>query len=193
MSARACRAAVVAWATSAVLLAPSVALAVTGDELRDLDSGPAGPDPAPHVGSSGLGSAGRVLLGLLAVVALIMAVHWLLRRTGRGAAGLRGGGGAEGLDVLSTTSLGASGRLHLVRVADEVLLLGATDAGIRTLHRLEHDQAVAHGLLPDTDGEDPDATLAARPGLVTSPVAPAGRGGSGGPSLLQTLRDRTTR
>ncbi len=175
--------------TSALLLAPA-ALAVTEAELQDLDSGPAGPETVPQVGSSGFGSAGRVILGLVAVLAVIMAVHWLLRRA-QGARVSRRGGTGDALDVLSTTSLGPRHQLHLVRVGDDVLLLGAAEHGLRTLHHVRHDAAVAQGLLPDDDDAlSGDAVLDAR---TAGAVQLGGTDPDGDGGLLDALRRRTAR
>lgn len=176
-----------ALALSLLLLAPAAALAVTDDELRNLDT--AGTRPAPHVGGGGAGSALRVLLGLVLVVVVIMAVHWVLKRTRAGRLPGTGGGPSGALDVLATTPLGPARHLHLVRVADHVLVVGATDHGINTLHRLERDEAVAHGLIEDErDGGFDHSAL--DPDLLHLLG-----GGSSRPSggLLDALRDRTTR
>lgn len=178
---------VTALLVTALLLAPA-ALAVTTAELQDLESGPAGPETVPQVGSSGLGGAGRVVLGLVAVLGVIMAVHWLLRRAQAGRGVRRGS--AEGLDVLSTTSLGPRHQLHLVRVGDDVLLLGAAEQGLRTLHHVRHDAAVAQGLLPPEDTLVADAVFEARTASAGGVPDLDGETAAG---LLDALRRRTAR
>jgi flagellar biogenesis protein FliO len=89
--------------------------------------------------------------------------------------------------VLSTTSLGPRHQVHLVRVGDDVLLLGAMEHGLRTLHHVRHDAAVAQGLLADEDVPPDDAVFAARTGAV------AVGDGETAAGLLDTLRRRTAR
>ncbi len=186
------RAAVAVLVTA--LLLPSAALAVTSEELENIGTTPASTDTAPHV-SGGLGSAGRVLVGLVLVLAAIMAIYWILRRT-QGARIPGAGRHGDVLDVLSTTSLGANRQLQLVRVGGEVLLLGVTDHAISALHMLDREQAIAHGLVEEADKaasllapgvDDALAPVSRTPGPAGRLARPAER------SLIDALRDRTSR
>ncbi|WP_315387866.1 flagellar biosynthetic protein FliO [uncultured Stenotrophomonas sp.] len=71
------------------------------------------------------------VLALLAVLALIVGLGWLLKR-------MPGSGfkPAEGLRVVASLNVGAKERVVVVDVNGEQLLLGVTAGGINTLHRL---------------------------------------------------------
>lgn len=88
---------------------------------------------APAIGqhaaqSPGLGGA---IVALLAVLALIVGLAWLLKRLP--GAGLRS---SDQLRVLSSLSVGQRERLLVVQVGPQQLLLGVTTQGITTLHTL---------------------------------------------------------
>lgn len=81
---------------------------------------------------SGGGSILRMIFGLVVVVATIYGVSRLLKAWGRSR--LEATGGLAGvIDVVATTQLTGSRALHLVRVGDEVILVGATDHTITQL------------------------------------------------------------
>ena len=88
---------------------------------------------APAIGqhaaqSPGLGGA---VLALVAVLALIAGLAWLLKRLP--ATGLRG---SEQLRVVSSLTVGQRERLLVVQVGEQQLLLGVTTGTIATLHVL---------------------------------------------------------
>ena len=88
--------------------------------------------PAAKVGqhAAAPGMFGAVL-ALLAVLALIVGLGWVLKR-------MPGSGfkPAEGLRVVASLNVGAKERVVVVDVNGEQLLLGVTAGGINTLHRL---------------------------------------------------------
>jgi flagellar protein FliO/FliZ len=174
-----------------LLLLPQAALAVTDADIANIDTAGGGPDEAPRLATGGAAGSGmRVLLGLAVVVAVIFAVWWLLKRTNRGRR-LPGAGGKAGagvVTVLSTTPVGANRNLHLVRVGDDVLLLGATEHGISALHTLDHETAREQGLLPDAVADD---DLPLPPGV--HPIAGLPGGGASKRGVLEDLRSRTVR
>ncbi len=89
-------------------------------------------------GSAGTGALVRLLFGLAFVVGLIYLVNWLLKRSGRSSksGGLLGGN--RGLiEVVATTPLAQNRALHVVRVGDEVMVVGATDQSINRLGSLD--------------------------------------------------------
>ena len=91
------------------------------------------PVAAPAVGqhaatSPGLGGA---VLALLAVLALIVALAWLLKRLP--ATGLRS---SEQLRVVASLAVGQRERVVVVEVGGQQLLLGVTAQSINTLHAL---------------------------------------------------------
>jgi len=75
----------------------------------------------------------QVVMGLIAVLILVFAIAWLLRRVG----GVSIGGGSGVLKVLAGMSMGARERVVLVQVGEEQLLLGVSPGRVQTLHVLE--------------------------------------------------------
>ncbi len=177
----------IALALGLLLVLPQAALAVTDADVANMDTAGAGPDQAPRLATGGAAGSGmRVLLGLAVVVAVIFAVWWLLKRTNRGR--VPGTGKTGVVTVLSTTPVGPNRNLHLVRVGEDVLLLGATEHGISALHTLDHETAREQGLLPD----DPDGDLPLPAGvhaIAELPTTAAARRGG----VLEELRSRTVR
>ena len=85
----------------------------------------------------------RMVFALAAVLALLVAGAWLLRR-------LRlGSGGAEGqIEIVGGLALGTKDRVVLLRVMDERVLVGIGPSGMTRLHVLrDADPAVFE--LPD--------------------------------------------
>ncbi|HKK13123.1 MAG TPA: flagellar biosynthetic protein FliO [Gammaproteobacteria bacterium] len=78
----------------------------------------------------------QLTLGLLAVLAAIVVVAWLMRRVGRFQSGA---GGA--LRILGGLSMGARERVVLVQVGDKQLLLGVAPGRVQTLHVLDEPLA----------------------------------------------------
>jgi len=179
----------VALAFGLLLVLPQAALAVTDADIANIDTAGAGPDEAPRLATGGGAGGGmRVLLGLVVVVAVIFAVWWLLKRTNRGRVPGTGKAGRSGLvTVLSTTPVGPNRNLHLVRVGEDVLLLGATEHGINALHTLDHETARDQGLLP----ESPDDDLALPPGV--HPIAELNASRAARRGVIEELRSRTVR
>lgn len=79
------------------------------------------------------GAIWRMLLGLLFVLGVIYAVHWLLKNYSKSRfPGIASSGGGA-IDVIATQPLAANRTLHLVRVGGEVVLIGATETNITQL------------------------------------------------------------
>ena len=109
----------------ALLLLPMVVLAAPE----------AAPAAAPVVASGGTGLAGQLtqtVLGLLAVVALIFGLAWLMRRVQR-----IGPGNGQVIELVGSRALGPRDRLVLVQVGEEQILLGITPGRITPLHVLK--------------------------------------------------------
>ncbi len=166
-----------ALALVTVLALPATALAVADGDLKNLGSGT---PSQTHVSGTGVGSIGRVMLGLLVVVVVIVVLYVIARRAQRGKpVSTRSSGSIELLDTLAVTPQRS---LHLVRVADRVLLIGATDHGIATLQVLSPTEAEDAGLT-DTAATADDIAL-----TLADPPAGAERRG-----LLDSIRERTVR
>lgn len=103
--------------------------------------------PAAKVGQHAAAAPSMfgAVLALLAVLALIVGLGWLLKRMP--GSGFRP---AEGLRVVASLTVGAKERVVVVEVNGEQLLLGVTAGGINTLHRLpEPLPTPAPARLPD--------------------------------------------
>lgn len=73
---------------------------------------------------------------VLAVFALLGALLWFLKRRGMASLSLgpRRGRSARRIEVLERVPLSPQHSLHLVRVADKVLLIGTAPSGCTLLH-----------------------------------------------------------
>ena len=119
-----------------------------------------------------------VVLGLL-----VLCLRVLARRSGYTAPGRT----AVDVEVLGRRQLSRSASVQVVRVGDDVLVLGVTDAHISTLHRLSgEDVAADEGEGPAPTGRDTPANpiladALRRQGAIGRLVADAaGRGGRRG-------------
>jgi flagellar protein FliO/FliZ len=132
-------------AAGLLLALAAPALAVGESELADLGSGTPSTTTVP---GSGAGDIGRLLLGLVIVVLVIGALYAILKRVQHGRLpGGRAGRGDGSVEVMSTTPLGPGRNLHLVRVGDRVLLLGASEHSVSLLQAYDHESAAAEGLV----------------------------------------------
>ena len=98
----------------------------------------------PHDDVSG--QLGRMLLGLLLVIGLIMLLAWLLRRVQR----LNPQQG-QLIKLIASQPLGARERLVLVQVGHQQILLGLSSGRITPLHVL--DELVS---VPDVEPASPE-------------------------------------
>jgi flagellar biosynthetic protein FliO len=132
---------------------------------------------AAHV-ASGTGSAAlHMLLGLAIVLALIFGLYKLLKRSASKNDKTVADDGWMG--VLSTTPLAPSKSLHLVRVGDELILLGSSDGSVTPIRVYGAEEA---------------RRLGVDPRLVQAlPAGAGGRAGGFGASLLDSLKRMTAR
>lgn len=132
-----------------------------------------------HVASGTSSAAVHMLLGLAIVLALIFGLYKLLKRTANKNDKTVVDDGWMG--VLATTPLAPSRSLHLVRVGDELILLGSTDGGVTPIRVYGPEEANRLGVDP--------RTVAALP--------PAGGTGAGagkfGTALVEGLKRMTAR
>lgn len=92
----------------------------------------------PGTEPSVAGNLLHMILGLLAVVAVIFTGAWLLRRFGRLQTG-----GQGALRIVGGLSLGPRERAVLVQVGDAQLLLGVAPGRVQTLHVLNQPLPLA--------------------------------------------------
>jgi len=179
-----------AFLASALLATlPLRALAQGGEESQPIPDG----SGAPTAISTGAnGTFLRLGIGLIIVVALIMAVWWVMRRvrSGRYPTESRSSGGPVG--VVATTPLGPNQALHLVEVAGELVLIGATEQSITPIARIASDPS--RDVLDLGPPSDAGAGLAAEleSRARTGRTGPTGRTGADG-GLVDRLRSLTAR
>jgi flagellar protein FliO/FliZ len=111
-------------------------------------SGTGGAKVTAHVASGASGAAVHMLLGLAIVVALIFGLYKLLKRSSNKNDKTAPDDGWMG--VLSTTPLAPSRSLHLVRVGEELILLGSSDGSVTPIRVYTADEALALGVDPRT-------------------------------------------
>ena len=97
-----------------------------------------------HASSSGGSSILRTILGLLIVIALIYAITFVMRRVRRGREGKAVG---SGLASVATLPLGGGRSLHLVRAAQDLILVGASEHGVTPIRTYTEEEARASGLI----------------------------------------------
>jgi len=98
----------------------------------------------------------QTTLGLLAVLAVIVAIGWAVKRFGN----LRGGVQGQ-MKIVGGLSLGTRERVVLLQVGDQQLVLGVAPGQIRTLHVL--DQPLTSG---DGNAEAPVVDSAGVPSFA---------------------------
>jgi len=146
-----------------------------------------------HAASSGGSSVLRTIVALLAVIALIYAVAWVMRRVRRGREGKVSG---SGLATVATLPLSGGRSLHLVRAANDLILVGASEHGVTPIRSYTEEEARACGLLgdPDADALTPASAAAAdsrpRAGATAQAWQPAASWQ--GDDEWRTLSDRPT-
>jgi flagellar protein FliO/FliZ len=119
-----------------------------------------------------------MVIGLAIVLALIFGLYKLLKRSSMKNDSTVADDGWMG--VLSTTPLAPSRSLHLVRVGEELILLGTSDGAVTPIRVYSPDEARALGV-------DPRTAFALPPGRRS-----AGAGGLAA-SLLDGLKRMTAR
>lgn len=138
LSARGVVATLIAWAF-AVAAAPA-ALGAKGlrQDRTPLPAQLSNPTAshAAHVSGTG-GTIARTVAGLAIVLAVVFAVYWLLRAYARGKR-TRGDGRIE---VIATTPLTANRAVHLIRVGDELTLVGSAEGGVTCLRTYSPEES----------------------------------------------------
>ena len=91
-------------------------------------------------GTSSGGAFVRLIVGLFIVIAVIFGVYWLLTSYNKSKKG-GAGSGSTGIDVVTTAPLGPNRNIHLVRVGDELLLVGSAEQAITRLRTYTPEQS----------------------------------------------------
>lgn len=136
------------------VLAPPAEAARDLGERTPLDLGPA-PDPAQAASTGGGSGLGRMLLGLVIVVAAIYGLYWVMRRFKLGAQPRVQG---RALRQLAALPLAPGRSLHLVQVGRQVVLVASAERCVTALARFDEREAAAQGFPPLGDeGESASA------------------------------------
>lgn len=182
--------AIAAWLTALALSAmPAAAQSRTAPVDPETLPIPEGSAAPTSLSGGGGGTLVRLGIGLLVVMGLIALVWFVMRRVQRGRYPGLDEGGAGLIDVVTTTPLGPNRSLHLIRVGDELVLIGSTDHGVTALARLGAEESSAL-----VDG----AAAAPPPGAGRSAGGPwddraRAVATAGEASLVERLRALTTR
>jgi flagellar protein FliO/FliZ len=157
----------------AFLIAPAGALAA---ESFEKDTTPLPSDltstETTAAASDGGSGVGRLIFGLVVVVGLVLALRWFVKRANRD----RTPQSTGSLEVVATTPLAQGRAVHLLRVGDELVLVGSAEQGVTPLR-----------VYSPSEARTLEQTLdAAAPFVGTS-------GGAGIGTFLHDLRKRTAR
>lgn len=129
-----------AAATPAAVTGPGTTVAADTTPLSAAVRG-ATTTTAKSGGSSTGGAFVRLVVGLFIVLAVIYGVYWLLKTYGKSK---KNGGGPDagaGIDVVATTAIGPNKSVHLLRVGDELLLVGSAEHGLTPLRTYSADES----------------------------------------------------
>ena len=146
-----------------LLLAPTAALAAPATAASDktpLDLAPEAPVEQAAT-SGGGGGIARMVVGLAVVIGVIYGLSWVLKQVRASKEGQATGGG---IAPISSLPLGPNRSVHLVRVGQELVLLGVAEKGVTPIRTYDESQARAAGLL--ADGDEAPAVA----GVVANPV-----------------------
>ncbi len=187
--------AIAAWLTALALAAgPAMAAkATTTTAPADPESLPIpeGSSAPTSLSGEGGGTLLRLGIGVVVVVGLIALVWFLMKKFQRAKYPEMEEKGPDLIDVVTTTSLGPNRSLHLVRIGEELVLVGSTDQSITGLARLGVDESLALvDLAPPSAKFGMGSATPGGPGVDdrARAVATANEG-----SLVERLRALTTR
>ena len=124
-------------ASVAVGLALHGAAVDAANTVTDTQAAPLAADPMAA------GNFVQMFFGLVAVVALIIGLAWVMRRLG----GVPGSA-AGSLRVLAGLSMGTRERVVLIQVGETQLLIGVAPGRVQTLHVLDQPLPLDDGQLP---------------------------------------------
>ncbi|MGD9573608.1 MAG: flagellar biosynthetic protein FliO [Thermoleophilia bacterium] len=186
--------AIAAWLT-ALVLAAAPAMAATATTTAPADPEdlpiPEGSAAPTSLSGDGGGTLLRLGVGLVVVVGLIALVWFVMKKLQRSRYPALEEKGPDLIDVVTTTSLGPNRALHLVRVGEELVLVGSTDQAITGLARLGVEESAALvDLAPPSARFGTGSATPGGPGVDdrARAVATANEG-----SLVERLRALTTR
>ncbi len=106
------------------------------DSISAIQSAPKEPATFDY-GAAMVRTALSLAIVLLLLALMILGIKWLQRKS------LLGRGATEVLGVVGTLNLGPKRNVTLVRVADRVLVVGISEAGLALLAELSKEEAAA--------------------------------------------------
>jgi flagellar protein FliO/FliZ len=185
---------ILACAAALLLVLPGSAFALTDEQFKNLANTKPSGDGTPQVGLNVGGGLVRGVIGFVVVIGAILIIAKLLKTNQKRKNGTympRGRGRDGGLvEVISTTPLGPNRQLHLVRIGDEVILVGSGEGGITPLRKFDEDEAIALGVIAPEE-QTLDTGFADALAGAGVPVAP--RRTSQGSGVLDRVRALTSR
>lgn len=169
--------------TTWLLAAPAAMAAAAGDDTPlNLDDTKAGSPAEKAAETGGGGGIARMVVGLALVLGVIYGLSWVLKQIKSSKEGEATG---HGMTQVSSLPLGPGRSVHLLRVGDELLLVGSAEKGVTPLRRYGLEEAVATGLLhADDDGD----VIEGHTTSAKKPVAALAAG-----NLVEAIRQRTVR
>ena len=178
-----------------LLALPSSAFALTDQQFKDLANTKPSGSGTPQVGLDVGGGLVRGVIGFAVVMGAILVIAKLLKTNQKRKNGSympRGRGRSDGglVEVISTTPLGPNRQLHLVRIGDEVILVGSGEGGITPLRKFDEGEAIALGVI--SPEQEMDAGFADALAGAGVPVAPR-RTAASGVGVLDRVRALTSR
>ncbi|WP_411859854.1 flagellar biosynthetic protein FliO [Cupriavidus pauculus] len=141
----------------------------TASAASSVAASPASHGAAPAISTGG--SLAQAGLGLFGVIALILAIAWIARRTGL----VRHTNGGGAMKVVGSLMLGARQRLVMVEVGDTWIVLGVSAGEIRPLHTMPAPADRAAHVYGSTSG--------------TGTQPPHGMSGSFAERLLRSMQE----
>ncbi|HWT95100.1 MAG TPA: flagellar biosynthetic protein FliO [Solirubrobacteraceae bacterium] len=171
--------------TLLLVAAPTAfAAAASGDDTPlNLDDAPSGSPAEKAAETGGGGGIARMVVGLALVLGVIYGLSWVLKQVKSSKEGEATG---HGMSQVSSLPLGPGRSVHLLRVGDELLLVGSAEKGVTPLRRYGLEEAAASGLI--AGGEDGDVIEGHAVATVKKPVAQLMTG-----NLVEAIRQRTVR
>lgn len=178
-----------ACVTTWLLAAPAALAAASGEDTPlNLDDAPKGSPAEKAAETGGGGGIARMIVGLALVLGVIYGLAWVLKQ-------IKSSKDAEatgtGMTQVSSLPLGPGRSVHLLRVGDELLLVGSAEKGVTPLRRYGLEEAVATGLITGGTDEDDD--------VIEGHTTSQRMGGRGSipqlmtGNLVEAIRQRTVR
>ena len=153
---------------------------------------PEGSATPTSLSGGGGGTMLRLGIGLVVVLGLIALVWHVMKRVQRARyPALDERAGSSLIDVVATTSLGPARSLHLVRVGEEIVLVGATDHSVNVVARIGADDAPSLTDVAPTGPGFGRSSSAARAPVMDDRERAVATATDG--SLVERLRAMTTR